>query len=72
MDKELKARALKALEREEKKYKRQNEHIAKHYDRISVTLPKGYKDIITDAGLTINGYINHLVKSDLKYRGLID
>lgn len=72
MDKELQIKALKALERQEKQYKRQNKHIADNYDRISVTLPKGYKDIITDAGLTINGYINHLVKSDLKYRGLID
>ena len=72
MDKELQIKALKALERQEKQYKRQNKYISDTYDRISVTLPKGYKDIITDAGFTINGYINQLVKSDLENRGLID
>ena len=71
MDRELREKAVKALERQEKQYKRQNKHIAEHYDRVSVTLPKGYKDIITGAGFSINGYIKELVKVDLKKRGLI-
>ena len=64
-------KALEALKRQEKQYKRQNEHIAQHYDRVSVTLPKGHKNIITANGESVNGYINRLVHDDLLSRGLI-
>lgn len=48
-----------------KQYKRQNEHIKENYDRISITLPKGTKDIIKAKGETVNAYINRLVSEDL-------
>lgn len=49
----------------DKQFKRQNEFIKENYDRVSVTLPKGTKDRIKAAGLSINGYINKLVLEDL-------
>lgn len=55
----------KAKEILKKQYKRQNEHIKENYDRISITLPKGTKDIIIAKGETVNGYINRLVSEDL-------
>lgn len=48
-----------------KQYKRQNEHIKENYDRVSITLPKGTKDIIKVKGETVNAYINRLVSEDL-------
>ncbi len=54
-----------AIERLEKQYKRQNEHIKENYDRVSITLPKGTKERIKAKGETVNGYITRLVLSDL-------
>lgn len=54
-----------AQKRLEKQYKRQNEHIKENYDRVSITLPKGTKDIIKSRGETVNAYINRLVNDDL-------
>ena len=60
--------ALKTLER---RYKKQNDHIRRNYDRVSVTLPKGSKQIIVDQiGESVNGYINSLVLEDFKRRGI--
>ena len=72
MDKITEKKALEALKRQEKKYKRQNEYIKAAFDRVSVTLPKGTKEKITAAGFSVNGYINTLVIDDLKKRGLSD
>ena len=47
------------------RYKKQNDKIKEDYDRVSVTLPKGTKDIIKAKGETINGYINRLIMQDL-------
>lgn len=52
-----------------KRNKRQNQYIKENYDRVSVTLPAGSKEIIKNMGLSVNGYINDLVKSDLEKRG---
>lgn len=54
-----------AIERLERQYKRQNEHIKENYDRVSITLPKGTKERIKANGETVNGYITRLVLSDL-------
>jgi len=60
--------AKKTLER---RYKKMNEHIRENYDRISVTIPKGCKQKITDdVGMSINGYINELIKKDFAERGI--
>lgn len=49
--------------------KAQNKYIAKTYDRINLTVPKGRKaDIEVRAaalGLSVNGYIAALVRTDL-------
>lgn len=68
MDKQTEKKALEALKRQEKQYKRQNDYIKAAFDRVSVTLPKGTKEKITAAGYTVNGYINELVKKDLASR----
>jgi hypothetical protein len=54
-----------ALEKLEKQYKRQNEHIKNNYYRASVTLPKGTDKRIKATGETVNGFINRLVDDEL-------
>lgn len=43
---------------------------AKHYDRINVTLPKGYgemfKDYCADRGTTMNALMSEIIKFELK------
>ena len=56
----------KKLENLNKRYKKQNEAIAKKYDRVSATLPKGTTERIKDLGLSINGLINDLVLAELE------
>ena len=58
-----------AIERLEKQYKRQNEHIKENYDRVSVTLPKGTKERIKATGESINGFICRLVSDELDRLG---
>ena len=65
LDKETQKKALAALERQTKQYKRQNDFIKNSYDRVSVTLPKGTKERITDTGQTINAFINDAVMERL-------
>ena len=42
----------------------------KAYDRISLTVKKGQKDVIKahaeSKGMSLNGYINHLIDEDMK------
>lgn len=47
-------------------YKRQNEHIAEHYDRVNAILPKGYKERIRATGQTLNAFIAQAVKAELE------
>ena len=54
-----------AIERLEKQYKRQNEHIKENYDRVSITLPKGTKERIKATGESINGFIIRSLLADL-------
>ena len=55
-----------AKARLKKQYTRQNEHIKKNYDRVSITLPKGTKERIKAKGETVNGYIVRVVLDDLE------
>lgn len=45
-----------------------NRHKALHYDRIELAVPKGMKQIIkdlaSDKGMTVNAYIQDLVRKD--------
>ena len=54
----------------ERKAKWQNDYIAKTYDRINLTVPKGEKDKIKahaeSKGESVNGYINRLIAEDMK------
>ena len=54
------------LENLNKRYRKQNEEIAKKYDRVSATLPKGTKKRIDALGLSVNGLINNLVLAELE------
>ena len=61
---------LKELERKQKeRYKKQNEHTNKLYDRISFTVPKGRKNDIEkrakQINKSINAYISDLVLNDV-------
>ena len=50
----------------------QNDYIAKAYDRINLTVPKGKKEIIQRAlldGESVNGFINVLIDKELAARG---
>lgn len=46
-----------------------NKYIAKAYDRINLTVPKGKKDAIKahaeSKGMSLNGYINSLINKDM-------
>lgn len=45
--------------------KAQNKYIAKAYDRVNLTMPKGRKEIIQDhataVGMSVNAYINQAI-----------
>ena len=47
-----------------------NQFIAGKYDRINLTVPKGYKEIIQEAakqnGESVNAYINRLIREGLE------
>ena len=65
MKKEIEEKALAALDRQKKQYARQNDFIKNSYDRVSVTLPKGTKQRITDTGQSVNAFINNAVMEKL-------
>lgn len=54
----------------ERKAKWQNDYIAKTYDRINLTVPKGQKEIIHAAaertGESVNGFINRIINAELE------
>lgn len=49
-----------------------NKYIAKAYDRINLTVPKGKKDVIRahaeSKGMSLNGYINNLIEEDIRHK----
>ena len=56
----------------QRKAKWQNDYIAKAYDRINLTVPKGKKEIIQNAlrdGESVNGFINAMIDKELAARG---
>lgn len=66
MDKETLERAKKALERQEKQYKRQNDFIKEVYERQTVVFPKGTKQALSEKGVkSVNEFINDYVDSYL-------
>ena len=54
----------------ERKAKWQNDYIAKTYDRVNLTIPKGYKETIkahADArGESVNGFIYRAITETMK------
>jgi len=54
-----------------KRQDKQNQYIKNRYDRVSVVLPKGYKELINSSGATLNGFITEAVNAELKRRGLL-
>lgn len=57
-----------------RKAKWQNDYIAKAYDRINLTVPKGQKEAIQEAakqtGESVNGFIWRLVQAELDRLGI--
>lgn len=53
----------------EKATKYKNDFIAQTYDRVNLTLPKGYKEQVKTYaeanGESLNGYINRLIAEDM-------
>lgn len=49
--------------------KASNKYNAKAYDRVSLMLPKGKKEVVREyaesKGLSLNGYINKLISDDM-------
>lgn len=47
-----------------------NKFISENYDRINLTVPKGFKEKIVSRAekldLSVNGYINELIKKDFE------
>ena len=54
-----------------KRQDKQNQYIKNRYDRVSVVLPKGYKELINSSGATLNGFVTEAVNAELKRRGLL-
>ena len=56
-----------------RKAKWQNDYIAKAYDRINLTVPKGQKEAIQEAaqrnGESVNGFIWRLIQAQLEKVG---
>ena len=53
---------LQEVERKQKERNRKNNDIiARNRDRVSVALPKGMKDRITEKGESVNGLVNRLL-----------
>lgn len=52
----------------------QNKYIAKAYDRINLTVPKGKKDTVqahaTAQGESVNGFINRAIDHEMERDGL--
>lgn len=50
--------------------KAQNKYIAKAYDRVNLTMPKGKKDLVqaqaTAMGLSVNSYINAAIDEKIE------
>ncbi len=57
----------KAVERAKRQQQYVTNYVKKNYYRVSVTLPKDYKNRLKAAGVkSVNGYINKLVAADLE------
>ena len=57
---------LQEIERKQKeRYRKQNEHTNKLYDRISFTIPKGRKEdierVAKENGITLNKFVSEIV-----------
>lgn len=50
-----------------------NRYITAKYDRVNLTLPKGYKEQLAEVakanGESVNGYIKRLIDADLGNKG---
>lgn len=68
----MKTEDKKILENAKKRMKKQNDYIKQNFDRVSVVMEKGKKELIEKSGSSINGFINAAIDNELKKRGLLD
>ena len=52
------------------RYKKQNDYIEQKFDRVSVTLPKGTKERMSAAGVSVNSFIKSAIIEKLESLGL--
>lgn len=54
----------------ERKAKWQNDYIARTYDRVNLTMPKGRKEVVQGhaeaRGESVNGFINRAIDEQMK------
>lgn len=55
-----------------RRQKKQNEYIKEKYDRVSVVMQKGRKELIEKTGEKINAFINIAIDNELTRRGLLN
>ena len=67
----MKTEDKKILENAKKRMKKQNDYIKQNFDRVSVVMEKGKKELIEKSGSSINGFINTAIDNELKKRGLL-
>ena len=68
----MKGRFIMAYKKTEKLIQYNNEYNRNNYDRVSLMLPTGKKEIIKSAlhdGESVNGFINALIDKELAARG---
>jgi predicted HicB family RNase H-like nuclease len=62
-------------EKKAAQFKRQNDFVKNSYDRFSLNLPKGRKEVIRQAaeaaGMSINEYINAAIAKQLEQAGIM-
>ena len=68
----MKTADKKILDSAKKRLKRQNDYIKNNYDRVSIVMEKGKKEMILKTGESINGFINAAIDRELNRRGLLE
>ena len=62
-------------EKKAAQFKRQNDFVKNSYDRFSLNLPKGKKEVIRQAaaadGMSVNEYINAAINEKLERTGIM-
>lgn len=64
--------AKQIAEKTRERQKKQNEYIKQNFDRVSVVMKKGRKELINNTGENVNSFICAAIDRELIRRGLLD